>query len=182
MKSQESSYFNELKILIAELKKAQETGTENIEILSKIDAILDKATKLENITPSTIVSALAKKEDGIPIPKNVFSLVPKKSSLSEFLGIQIIKNINGIDKLKVFHRKYPNETTYLEGDDVLIFNSENNSFIVRISLDEDDEPLFAISCEFYAPKSVWYTEYYYSIEEAVTELKNYISRFGDSFE
>jgi ppGpp synthetase/RelA/SpoT-type nucleotidyltranferase len=97
-------------------------------------------------------------------------------TLSDILGIDLdVEFTEGINKLTEFHKKYPDETTYSEGDDMLYFSSGDFAFTLIIDFDEEGESVYKTTMNIDMPlRTVFDSDWQPDIETAVNSLANAI--------
>lgn len=101
-------------------------------------------------------------------------------TLSDILGVELdVEFTEGIKKLAEFHKKFPDETTYSEGDDLLYFSSGDFAFTLLTDFDEDGNPVFKTTMNIDMPlrtiyDSDWQTDIDSAINLLATAIKSMI--------
>lgn len=93
-------------------------------------------------------------------------------TLSDILGVELdVEFTEGINKLAEFHKKYPDETTYSEGDDMLYFSSGDFAFTLTTDFNEEGIPVFKTTMNIDMPlRTIYDSDWHADIDTAVDSL------------
>jgi len=93
-------------------------------------------------------------------------------TLSEILGVELdVEFTEGIKKLAEFHKKYPDETTYVDGDDMLYFSSGDFAFTLITDFDEEGNAVFKTTMHIDMPlRTIYDSDWHPDIDTAVNSL------------